>query len=93
MAASREEAARPGPCRGEGLGGRTELGGLLPEEGDGHMELEEAVEALLAAYRSGPPLACLQQLRALPLFSCETAGQNWEVFCERLRASVHEYAR
>ena len=87
-----ENAGRPkSPCRE--AGGRSRGRELLPEEHDGHMEFEEAVESLLAAYRSGGRGACAQQLQALPMFSCEIAEQSWEVFCERLRASVHEYAR
>ena len=61
-------------------------------EHDGHMEFENAVNQLLAAYASGSSEGCAQQLRGLPLFSCETTSPTWGDMCARLRASVQDYA-
>ena len=68
------------------------LGGLLPQGCDGHLEFEEAVENLLAAY-SGGTSTVLEELRSLPLFSCEVAEATWEDLCQRLRVSVQEDAK
>ena len=55
-------------------------------------EYNLAVENLLAAY-SGGTSTVLEELRSLPLFSCEVAEATWEDLCQRLRVSVQEYAK
>ena len=96
--------AEPGPAAGIADARPTEapplrakhMSDLLPSECDGHSEFEAAVAALLTAYQSGTATgtvqACLEQLQALPLFSCETLDPSLEDKCESLRVAVQDYA-
>ena len=77
------EAAEDEACAGHGVAG------LLPEDNDGQMEAEDAMQKLLERYRAGED--CMSLLRGLPHIASEVEAISLGSITRQLPQVVQEY--